>query len=120
MFFDLLTDILFRKKKKYIKYYDEQLEFQNFMLQRWCSMLNRDNILIINETTNKWMPDLFTKNMLYKFYLTILPAVAQKKVAYIKKSSNSIDKDNMICLSKDLELSVREIQEYKKLIELLK
>ena len=115
MFFNLLTDILFKKKKTYSSYHEEQLDFNSFILQRWCSMLNKDNTLIINETTNRWMPDIFTKNMLYKFYLTILPAVAQKKVAYIKKSSKSIEED-----INNLELSNRELEEYKKLIILLK
>ena len=110
--FSYIRDILFQKKNLYKHCAEEQLNFAPFMLQRWCSMYNEEITLILNETTNKWLTTSLNKQHLYKLLSAILPQQRYKKVAYIKKTSNSIKEDyDFESISKAAELSTREVKE---------
>ena len=111
--FDYIKDVLFLKKKKYANCSVEQLDFSPFMLQRWCSMSHKDVVTILNETTNKWLTLAMSKDIFYKTLVEILPKQKFKKVAYIKKSTNSNkDEADIINISYVAELSQREIKLY--------
>lgn len=109
--FDYIKDILFQKKKKFVNCSDEQLDFSPFMLQRWCSMSNKDAALILNETTNKWLTLATSKQHFYSLLVEVLPKQKQKKVAYIKKPTNSNKEEyDISSISNNLELSKREVK----------
>jgi hypothetical protein len=116
--FDYIKDVLFTKKGTFTSTHVESLNFQPFMLQRWCSMASKDSTLILNETTNRWSLFFNDKDLIYKIMFTCLPKQKQKKVAYIKKSSNlSTEEDNNV--SNALEISKREAKEYNEIITYL-
>jgi len=109
--FDYITDVLFKKQQKFSNYSNEQLDFQPYMLQRWCSMSSRDTALILNETTNRWLLSLTDKKMFYQLLHSTLPRQKQKRVAYIKKPAKSDKEDTDIKdYSNVAELSQREIK----------
>lgn len=115
--FDYIKDILFQKKKKFANLSEDQLDFSPFMLQRWCSMSSKDATLIINETTNKWLMLGMNKQLFYKSLIEIIPKQKQKKVAYIKKATNSKKEEHDITsISNTAELSQREIKDAFKLL----
>lgn len=110
--FDYLKDIIFQKKKKYIKLSEEELDFSPFMLQRWCSMSDKDTALLLNETSNKWLRITANKQQYYRLLVSVLPQQRQKKVAYIKKGNKSISSSyDYKSVSETEELSVREIKQ---------
>lgn len=115
--FDYIKDILFQKKKKFANAAEDQLNFSPFMLQRWCSMASKDATLIINETTNKWLMTGMHKQYFYKTLIEVLPKHKQKKVAYIKKATNSSKEEyDIASISNTAELSQREIKNSLKLL----
>lgn len=109
--FDYLKDVLFQKKGLYKNKLDEQLNFYPFMLQRWCSMADNDTTRILNETTNKWLTTVLSKQHYYKLMLSILPKIRQKRVAYLKKANKSDNTDEIENISVAVELSKREVEE---------
>lgn len=120
--FDCLRDVLFAKKQKYITVNDEQLNLQPYMLQRWCSMYGSSICHILNETTNKWLTATTNKQQFYKLLLTILPQQKYKKVAYLKKNTNSNKDQNhdIKDISISAELSQREVKEALNLLSTIK
>jgi len=110
--FNYISDILFKKTQKYSKLASEQLDIQPYMLQRWCSMASKDNVLILNETSNKWFATINDKHIFYCLLHSVLPQQRQKRVAYIKKAAKSDKENNDIKdISIAAELSQREIKQ---------
>ena len=114
--FDYMKDVLFTKKGTFLSAHEESLNFQPYMLQRWCSMASKDSALILNETTNRWSLLYSNKSLIYKTMLTCLPKQKQKKVAYIKKSTNLSTKEDHN-VSNVLEISERETKEYNEIVK---
>jgi len=110
--FDYMKNVLFTKKSTFSNLSEDQLNFQPYMLQRWCSMASTDSALILNETTNKWLLSQNNKQLFYKTIISVLPKHKQKKVAYIKKVTKSNSVDNIKDIGHAAELSQREIREY--------
>lgn len=110
--FDYMKDILYTKKGVYLNSHEDSLNFQPFMLQRWCSMASTDNTLILNESINRWGVFYNDKNLVYKIMFSCLPKQRQKRVAYIKKGSKSTKIEDLNNKSNVAELSQREIKEY--------
>ena len=82
------------------------------MLQRWCSMSDKDTTLLLNETSNKWLRINSNKQQYYRLLVTIVPQQKPKKVAYIKKGSKSILSEyDFKSVSETEELSIREIKQ---------
>jgi hypothetical protein len=117
--FDYIKDILFSKRKKYIKYTNEQLQFAPYMLQRWCSMADKNTSIILNNTTNKWLIHTQDKQYIYKLLVTILPKMQQKKIAYLKKQNKSDKTEDISNICKTLECSEREYNEALKILNSL-
>jgi hypothetical protein len=84
--FDYLKSILFTKKDLNIRSSEEE-NFDLFMVNRWCSMVDKDSARIINETTNKFGFHLDTKEKQLKFLQTVLPRYKFHKINYIKRKS---------------------------------
>lgn len=84
--FDYLKSILFTKKDINIKSAEEE-NFDLFMVNRWCSMVDGDSAKIINETTNKFGYMLNSKQDQYQFLKTVLPQYKFRKINYIKRKA---------------------------------
>lgn len=116
--FTYIDSLLFDKAYKSSVNYEEN-QYNNFMVNRWCSMYSTDVSEIINQTVNRTWSQLATKEDHYKFLFYLLPKQKRKKIEYIKKvkviavkkEDNNIDD----ILAKNKELSIREIQLYKDL-----
>ena len=116
--FTYIDSLLFDKVYKSSINYEEN-QYNNFMVNRWCSMYSTDVSEIINQTVNRTWSQLVTKEDHYKFLFYLLPKQKRKKIEYIKKlkvvavkkEDNNID----AILAKNKELSIREIQLYKDL-----
>ena len=83
--FDYLKSILFTKKEIQVKSVEEE-NFDLFMVNRWCSMLDKDCAKIINETTNKFGYILDSKQQ-YKLLQNTLPQYKFRKINYIKRKT---------------------------------
>ena len=111
--FDCINDILFSKKNKLLNNVDNESDFNQYMISRWCSMYSPNIALVINNTVN-WLWNTFeTKEQYYKFITTVIPRVRRKHINYIKKTKNTPEEfENVSLLAKRLELSQREIKLY--------
>ena len=112
--FDCLNDILFTKRGKLLQNVDDEPSFNQYMINRWCSMYSPQLATIINSTVN-WLYNTFeTKQQYYRFVSTILPKVNNKRIHYIKKKKpeDQPEYQNIELLAKRLELSQREIKSY--------
>lgn len=112
--FNVIEDILHNKKGDCIDNVDEEHNINQYMINRWISMYSPNLAIIINNTTNWLYPVFETKSDYYKFLLKIIPKSKKKYIKYIKKVKieNSED-DDIECIARELELSKREIIEYK-------
>lgn len=115
--FTFLDSILFDKQlNNRIKY--EEAPYNPYMANRWASMYSTDVAEIVNETTNRYWAQIPLKEDHYKFLLYLLPKQKRKKISYIKKTKEekSTETSNSSLIAKNLELSTREIDLYKKII----
>lgn len=114
--FNYISNILFTKKDRYLKTIDQQSDYQPFLINRWCSMLNKQTCHLINTTSNTIYQVLDSKRDHYKFLHFILPRDKFRRINYIKKNKNSSEnkeEDNNISkVAKNLQLSKREINLY--------
>ena len=85
--FDYLKGILFTKKDVNVSSIDEEKNFDLYMVNRWCSMVDGDCAKIINETTNKFGQQLESKERQFNFLKTVTPQYKFKKINYIKRKA---------------------------------
>jgi len=112
--FDCLNDILFTKRGKLLQNVDDETSFNQYMINRWCSMYSPSMAILVNNTVN-WMYSTFeTKQQYYRFVTSIFPRLQNKRIHYIKKKKPEDIKqfENVKLLAKRLELSEREIKSY--------
>jgi hypothetical protein len=83
--FDILKGILFTKKSHSFSTIEDEKQFDLYMVNRWCSMVDKDCAKIINETTNKFGMNLDSKQTQYKFLQNVLPKYNFHKINYIKR-----------------------------------
>lgn len=111
--FDCLNDILFTKRGNLLQNVDDETNFNQYMINRWCSMYSTSMATMVNNTVN-WLYSAFeTKQQYYRFVLSVFPRVKQKRIHYIKKSKPTDTEeqpDNIPLIAKRLELSQREIK----------
>jgi hypothetical protein len=116
--FDIISDILFTKKKLSLCNIDNESTFSSFMLNRWISMYS-NSLAIRCNLLNKFIA--FNKQTAYALFFNIFDKVPQKKITYYKKVKENIEegvKEPMI--AKSLELSYREIKLYEDVLTSLK
>jgi hypothetical protein len=113
-FFKYLNYILKIDKKR-----PENLQYSQYMVNRWLSMTNKPIAQIVNSTTNRW--NISDYNFLTNFLLKITPKYT-KKIEYIKKSPKEAEEtfENMdqICFS--MEISKKELELYHNTLDELK
>lgn len=113
--FNYLSNILFTKKDKELKTLDQQSDYQPFLINRWCSMLNKQTCQIVNITTNTMYQVFENKSDHYKFLHYIIPRERFKRINYIKKNkSEKQQDDDTKLIAKNMQLSTREIKLYKQ------
>lgn len=120
--FDCIKDVLFTKRGKLLQNVDDESSFNMYMLNRWCSMYNPNIAMLINNSCN-WLYSVFVdKQQYYKFMLSVMPRVPNKRIHYIKKNKPDSNPKktgdphaNIDLIAKRLELSQREIKSYYEL-----
>lgn len=85
--FDYLKGILFTKSSSPSVCMEDEKNFDLYMINRWCSMVDGDSAKIINETTNKFGNMLLSKNSQYDFLKSVLPRYKNRRINYIKRKS---------------------------------
>lgn len=118
--FNYVDSVLFSKKK--LNMINEgETQFSLYMLNRWCSMYSPDIAQIINETTNRYTKAVTLKQDQYEFSYNILPKCKKVKINYLKKNKveKEIKENNSKTLSKNLEISEREVLNYIDFLETL-
>ncbi len=115
--FEQLNDILLTKQNILTEDCESEKEFIPFMLQRWLSFYSNNFALLINNSTNILWRSFEDKQSWYMFFLGIIPKSTNKRIRYIKKSSDKkskikIDNEIIDFMANKLEMSKREIVEY--------
>lgn len=101
----------------------EDHQYSSFMCNRWVSMYSNTAAEIINDSANKYWSQMMHPQDHYEFMLNLLPTYPRRKISYIKKvkeetSKDQEEKDNTdALLAKRMELSTREIKQYKCLVD---
>ena len=117
MIFDQLNDLLFTKSHKCMSNVDHETDYNMYMINRWISMYSPEMAHVVNNTTNWLYPVFETKMDHYKFNHVVMPKVQRKRINYIKKAkpdkNQHEDKDgpDVEMLSRNLQLSQREVQQ---------
>ena len=115
MFFDILSNILFYKKLNHFKVEEDENEFSPFIVNRWISMYS-PMLAKQSNVVNKYLGIFETKKQAYNFFISFFDKVPFKKINYIKRKKEDKAKDDkqeiINQLSKNLELSNREVKEY--------
>lgn len=114
MIFDIINDIVHYKSKNLLEIPDNEKEYSGFMVNRWLSMYSDNYSIIINETTNKYYSNFKIKKDHYEFLCNIIPKGKIQRIQYLKKdkAETKIDKKVIEFLSKNLQISQREILQY--------
>lgn len=114
--FDFISDILFLKSKKSLKNIDNENTFSPFIFNRWVSMYSPRLALQAN-IANKYLSFTNIKTDMFNLFYHLFDRVPQKKITYFKKNKEEKVKENNDSLyARALELSVREIKNYKELL----
>ena len=109
MLFDYLKNILYEKHPELL---DADNDFVPFLIQRWLSMHSPEIAYVLNETTNKYWMSSADKQEWYDMFLAQLPKVRFKKLNYIKKPKEEVDKNAEFIkrIADNMEISQREVR----------
>jgi hypothetical protein len=112
--FDIISDILFYKKKNCLTTVDEEQEFSPYLVNRWLSMYSP---LVVKHCNfiNKYQGIFESKKSLYSLFMAIFPKMPYKKINYFKKTKEDKDSEKNELINKishNMELSTREIKQY--------
>jgi len=117
--FKHLSNLLFTKKTPQLTSEDQQSEYQPFLINRWCSMLNAETANIVNTTVNTMYRAFENKQDHYKFLHYILPRHRFTRINYIKKQKHEKPGVQTVTrFAQRLEISEREINLYKQQLNL--
>jgi hypothetical protein len=111
--FDIISSIIFTKKKNCLLTVDDETAFSPYLVNRWLSMYSPSLALTANKV-NKYLGVFESKNDLFTLFFNMFPKVKTKKINYIKKikpKEKEID-EKLPLLAKTHELSQREISQY--------
>jgi hypothetical protein len=119
--FDFIEATIFTKNSELLQSTDDEKEFSPFMVNRWVSMYSPEMANVVNETTNRYSTVFENKREVFNFYVSVLPKVKFKRIAYIKKNTKD-DKDieNIELMAKSQQTSQRDIKHKIELVALLK
>lgn len=117
--FNLINSLFFSKKRVSLSL-DTETIFSPFMINRWMSMYSNEMLVIINETSNRYISVFKDKNEQYDWYYNFFPKLRFKKISYIKKNKKEkelIEESDIPVMAKNREISIREIKLYKDFFE---
>jgi hypothetical protein len=89
--FDIISGILFNKKKDLLDNIDDTKHYQPFLVNRWISMHDGNSAKIVNETINRYGHVFNDKRDQYRFMVEVLPKHRFKRIDYIKKKKIEVD-----------------------------
>lgn len=122
-FFQLQNKLFYSDKRKQPEPLDSEGEqaFVPFLFNRWLSMYSKETVGFVNATLNKYCGIFDTdKQSTYRLYFNLIPRLKFKRITYIKKVKKDKDKKeeeaNLKMIAKNNFLSVRELEQYKELI----
>lgn len=113
--FQFLNDILTSKQGNLLGNVDDENFYQPFLVNRWISFYSPLMTRLINNTVNRYWPILQHKQDHYRFLVSVLPQVPQKRIIYIKKVKPEKEKDYshvIAMLAQNLQMSQREVTMY--------
>ena len=115
--FDFINDILYKKHGNCLDKKENESELNPYMMQRWLSMHSKDNVRILNATTNSVHNGVADKQQWYKLFLGVLPKCKFKRFRYIKKTktppTKATGEDAAIkMIAKFHKMSEREVRMY--------
>ena len=118
--FNYLSNILFTKKQPTLQGSEQLGDYEPYLINRWCSMLNTTTCNLINTTVNSMFTVFEDKSTHYKFLHYILPRQRFSRINYIKKTKSDPPGQNKTIemLAKNLEISKREINLYRNQLNL--
>ena len=82
--FDIIDGIAFTKKQNPFANFEEEKEYQPFLVNRWLSMLDPAAARIVNDTLNRFGKTLDNADQ-YRFLTNVLPKYRKQRIQYIKK-----------------------------------
>jgi len=121
--FDSLKDILYQKNGDLLTTFEDEQEFQPYMIQRWLSMYSPEMAKLVNLTFNRFYNAYDNKQEWYKAFLGIVPRSSFKMIKYIKKKGKEEPVNNdkqkkyeqvVQYLARTHEISKREVDIYIK------
>ena len=120
--FDYIAAALFFKNKEAMSSLDDEQAFNAYMLSRWVSMYSPELAVAVNETSNKYSSLFLTKRDQLNFFISVLPKTRFKKIEYVKKTKDNKQKkdDTSPLIAKTAEISLREVEDMKNLVDHLK
>jgi len=119
--FNFIEATIFTKNTELLQSTDDEKEFSPFMVNRWVSMYSPEMANVVNETTNRYSNIFENKKELFNFYVSVLPKVKFKRIAYIKKNTkDGKDIENIELMAKTQQTSERDIKHKIELVALLK
>lgn len=120
--FDYIAAVTVTKNSAVMASADDEQTFSAYMLSRWLSMHSPEFAAIANETTNRYSSVFETKKDQLDFFISVFPRSRFSKIAYIKKVKESKVKEDVTIplMAKSAELSIREIEELRNLVDHLK
>lgn len=110
--FNYLNNLIFTKKQPSRNTVEQASDYQPFLINRWCSMHDKQTANIINTTVNTMFPVFEDKTKHYSFLHKILPRAKFSKINYIKKVKKEPLPEQIAQLARNVELSQREINHY--------
>lgn len=123
-FFQLQNKLFYSNKSKQPEPLDSEGEqaFVPFLFNRWLSMYSKDTVSFVNETLNKYCGIFDTdKQKTYRLYYNLIPRLKFKRISYVKKVKKDKDKqeelDQLKMVAKNNNMSVRELEMYKNLLD---
>lgn len=123
-FFQLQNKLFYSDKRKKAEFLDSEGEqaFVPFLMNRWLTMYSKQTVSFVNDTLNKYCGIFDTdKQKTYRLYYNLIPRLKFKRINYIKKKKKDKEKldetDQFKMIAKNKNISVRELEMYKNLLD---
>jgi hypothetical protein len=109
--FDIISDIAFAKKTRYLDSCEDESAFSPYLTNRWLSMYS-PLLAKTSNIINKYLMVFDDKQSLYKLFLNSFPKVTSKRINYFKKNKIEKEESNNKQAAYTLEISTREVEQY--------
>jgi hypothetical protein len=114
--FDIISDIAFTKKTRYLDSCEDESVFSPYLTNRWLSMYS-PLLAKTSNIVNKYLMVFDDKQSLYKLFLNSFPKVVSKRINYFKKNKTDKEENNNKLVANTMEISIREVEQYIDFLE---